>query len=523
MSFGNFLRRISFDSEKVHTDSSTTEGNDPPGMNSFFTSPSRIFESVNAKTGHLVSDLNQKLDISGKLDSIKQVSVGKLEHVVRGSSVNRSDSKDETQKDDTTENIPRTSYFDQDVRDSTINVSSQAPFNNRSIMDLDKSQTEKFTSYVHYSPSCGSQRSEESHLTSSGSALRRQSTQNTSRPPRPPPPSSAALSRAMSLDETNLSAQVKSSSFQEDRDQSIDEQPGDQKIKYPGKDRGHPFKLIDEPSASVIEEEENSSASEYGENGDQPIYKQERELVLTANDQTNSTTKLCETQNISTEDKTFAPPCPTLINTPSIEKIQEFMDLYTSALIIGRSDYLKSKENELQELLVTPAGRIAFVNALEQESRRTQGLVDLQALPKLLDQISLLLVECQNAEDFQPAKKLLTISLKFYTYDPSVSTDRTFIFTYIKSQPIWQSLRFWNACFFQSLQEARSKAEESSYDSTKVSTSTTYDQLKSYLQTMNVFGLHETIKQEFLRKQADLFNLNDDEISSLLSVISLAD
>ncbi|VDO59006.1 unnamed protein product [Schistosoma margrebowiei] len=36
--------------------------------------------------------------------------------------------------------------------------------------------------------------------------------------------------------------------------------------------------------------------------------------------------------------------------------------------------------------------------------------------------------------------------------------------------------------------------------------------MKSYLQTMNVFSLHETIKQEFLRKQADLFNLNDGMI-----------
>ncbi|CAH8573075.1 unnamed protein product [Schistosoma turkestanicum] len=529
MSFGNFLRRISFDSEKIHTDSPTPEGSESPGMNSFFASPSRIFESVNAKTGHLVSDLNQKLDISGKLDSIKQVSVGKLEHVVRGSSVIRSDSKDVTRKDDTPESIPKTSCFDQDVTDSTINFTSQAPLNDKATMDLDKPQTGKSTSYAPNLLSHESQ-SVESHQLSSGSTLRRQSTQNTPRPPRPPPPSSAALSRAMSLDETNLSAQMKSSSSREKENQSLDEQLDDQKTKYSGKDRGHPLKSIDEsrklqkPNASVIEEDENSSASEYGENGDQPIYRQETDLTLTVSGKTSSTIKSFGTQSISSEDKTaLTPPSSTLPNTSSKEKVQEFMDLYTSALIIGRSDYLKSKENELQELLITPIGRIAFVNALEQESRRTQGLVDLQALPKLLDQISLLLVECQNAEDFQPAKKLLTISLKFYTYDPSVSTDRTFIFVYIKSQPIWQSLRFWNACFFQSLQEARSKAEESSYDSTKVSSSTTYDQLKSYLHTMNVFNLHETIKQEFLRKQADLFNLNDDEISSLLSVISSVD
>ncbi|TNN09453.1 hypothetical protein EWB00_006336 [Schistosoma japonicum] len=333
----------------------------------------------------------------------------------------------------------------------------------------------------------------------------------------------------MSLDETNLSAQMQSLSPCEKKNCPTDEQSNDQKLKYYGKDRTHTLqtvgesRILQQPSESVIEEEENSSASEYGENGDQPIYRQETDLTLTSNNQTNVTQNSCEARKIS-EDKTpFPVQCTTQQNEATIEEVQEFMDLYTSALIIGRSDYLKSKENELQELLTTPSGRTAFVNALEQESRRTQGLVDLQALPKLLDQISLLLVECQNAEDFAPAKKLLTISLQFYAYDPSVSTDRTFIFTYIKSQPIWQSLRFWNACFFQSLQEARSKAEESSHDSTKLSSSITYDQLKSYLHTMNVFNLHETIKHEFLRKQADLFNLNDDEISSLLSIISSAD
>lgn len=373
MSFGNFLRRISFDSEKVHTDSATSENNESPGINSFFTSPSRIFETVNAKTGHFVSDLNQKLDLSGKLDSIKQASVGTLEHVVRGTTLNTSDSKDVNQKDDTLENILTQSYVDHDVSDSNLSFASHQSLNDKTKVDLDKMQTGKPASSVHFSPTRVSHISEESNMSSSSSTLRRQSTQNAPRPPRPPPPSSAALSRAMSLDETNLSAQMQSLSPCEKKNCPTDEQSNDQKLKYYGKDRTHTLqtvgesRILQQPSESVIEEEENSSASEYGENGDQPIYRQETDLTLTSNNQTNVTQNSCEARKIS-EDKTpFPVQCTTQQNEATIEEVQEFMDLYTSALIIGRSDYLKSKENELQELLTTPSGRTAFVNALEQE------------------------------------------------------------------------------------------------------------------------------------------------------------
>ncbi|CAH8608479.1 unnamed protein product [Heterobilharzia americana] len=301
----------------------------------------------------------------------------------------------------------------------------------------------------------------------------------------------------MSLDETNLSAQIKASGPSGNKGQPVDEQSDDQKTKHSRRDvtafkTNEESRILQQPSAPVIEEEENSSASEYGENGDQPIYRHESDLPITTRDQPDIGLKLFEAPKAEAvkEEKFSTPrPCATLPNATSIEEIQEFMELYTSALIIGRSDYLKSKEIELQELLTTPAGRIAFVNALEQESRRTQGLVDLQALPKLLDQIGLLLVECQNAEDFSPAKKLLTISLQLYTYDPSVSTERTFIFAYIKNQPIWQSLRFWNACFFQSLQEARSKAEESSHD-------VTYLMLNEIIKRKKV--LHKNLLQQLI-------------------------
>ncbi|CAH8867915.1 unnamed protein product [Trichobilharzia szidati] len=340
MSFGNFLRRISFDSEKIHTDSPTSEGSEPSstGMNAFFTSPSKIFESVNAKTGHLVSDLNQKLDISGKLDSIKQASVGTLEQVVRGTSVSRSDSKDVSQKEEISD--------------------SPSSFHDKSKMvDFDTPQyTQKST--AQFSPADQLERSKEMQTSSTagsgsgsgggGGGLRRQSTQNTPRPPRPPPPSTAALSRAMSLDETNLSAQMKTVR----KGQSTDSQHSDdphRKSKSSGKDRMQSLKANEEtriiqqqPGAPVIEEEENSSASEYGENGDQPIYRQESELPIPADKQANisSHVKLPSSKSAAVKDEEKSSSAYHLTSTESsatnLEEIQEFMELYVSALIIGR-------------------------------------------------------------------------------------------------------------------------------------------------------------------------------------------
>ncbi|KAF7262313.1 hypothetical protein EG68_00381 [Paragonimus skrjabini miyazakii] len=100
--------------------------------------------------------------------------------------------------------------------------------------------------------------------------------------------------------------------------------------------------------------------------------------------------------------------------------------------------------------------------------------------------------------------------------DPSRSTERTSLFSYIKTQPIWHTLRFWNACFFQSVQEARAKLAEKN-QSDKRPEEIVFDQLKSYLNTMNVFELHTTIKQEFLRKHSGLFNLTDGKKQHLNS------
>ncbi|KAL7058421.1 hypothetical protein AAHC03_017245 [Spirometra sp. Aus1] len=118
---------------------------------------------------------------------------------------------------------------------------------------------------------------------------------------------------------------------------------------------------------------------------------------------------------------------------------------------------LESKNEAFKEHMFTPTGREAFAKAMEVQGTKTGGLLQENGLRMLLSRVVFVLNECQKAEDFVPAKRILTTSLVFCIEDPIRTGERVFLFSYIKNQPIWHSLRFWNACFFQSVQESRAK------------------------------------------------------------------
>ncbi|CAL8076023.1 unnamed protein product [Calicophoron daubneyi] len=484
MSFGNFLRRISFETDRTPTDPQTTEAQGT-GIDSILAAPGKFLGSVNAKTGHLVSDLNQKLDLGGKFDTFKQASVTKFEHVVRGSTSSQDSAEDHT-------------------RSSGHRGPLTNPFNAGSPATSIDGKTADQTTHDESS----------SRKTSDGSfsQLRRQSTNAGPRPPRPPPPTPAALSRAMSLDETNLTRK-KSTDENEPKRVVITptlEMAREEEEPPPGQEGGPGDQGLYFPTASSklaaptrrrksppIEEEADSSASEYGAHGDQPIYK--------------------------TSEKKEGGPKPDNV-TPrghagTEEEFHEsqmevIIEVCVSALLSGRWVDEQSHESELQNLLGNAGGRMTFVNKIEQEAGKVGGVLDAHAVQPLLEKVSYMLNECQEAEDFAPAKKLLTTSLLFYVVDQSNPEDKQPFFNYVKTQPIWQSLRFWNACFFQSVQEARAKLGDQNGNESQQQ-EIVVQQLRSYLNTMNVFGLHHTIKQEFLRKHGSLFNLTDDQMANL--------
>ncbi|OON14873.1 hypothetical protein X801_09331, partial [Opisthorchis viverrini] len=315
---------------------------------------------MNVKTSHLVSEMNQKLDLGGRLDNLKQASITKLEHVVHGTL---------SQKEATKPDQERTSFEAQ-----TVHVN---PFN-----EGEQSATDK--------------------------SLRRQSTHTGTRPPRPPPPSAVALSRAMSLDETNLSRNKPEerklskkgglSPTLEPAKEAEEERFGGNR---PAEDSLSTEQKRSFSERSVEDDDGDSSASEYGTYGDQPVYKAEAEDY----DQ-HSTQK--RDNDVRTAEE---------LDEISSSRVKEVMKTCVPALLHGRYQEVQNFDPELQEMLGTSQGRTEFVNVMEKQARSSDNVLEVGNLPSLLDKIGYLLSECQDAEDFGPAKKLLTTSLLFYVQD----------------------------------------------------------------------------------------------------------
>lgn len=83
----------------------------------------------------------------------------------------------------------------------------------------------------------------------------------------------------------------------------------------------------------------------------------------------------------------------------------------------------------------------------------------------LVQYFSICLFECSDADDFTPAKILMNMSFTFYHLVNQNSSSnnnenkvvKQFVYECLKDQPIWRSLRFWTASFFDAVQTERAK------------------------------------------------------------------
>lgn len=124
---------------------------------------------------------------------------------------------------------------------------------------------------------------------------------------------------------------------------------------------------------------------------------------------------------------------------------------------------------------------------------------------------------------------------------PGCEPYREYIYIYLKEQPIWHSLRFWNAAFFDALNCERNNrpvppthmkkftslpssendftasscsSDEPSHNILEITEDRQYHQnisfgqLGSFTCNMHAFGLNRDLCNEFLRKQCIIANLN---------------
>lgn len=92
-----------------------------------------------------------------------------------------------------------------------------------------------------------------------------------------------------------------------------------------------------------------------------------------------------------------------------------------------------------------------FVSSQRTKTKR----VNETTFYALIQYFAIVLFECKDCEDFLPAKHLMSLCFTYYqeVEVPGCDPYREYLFNYLRDQPIWHTLRFWNAALFYALQK----------------------------------------------------------------------
>ncbi|XP_012586128.1 PREDICTED: uncharacterized protein KIAA0513 homolog isoform X1 [Condylura cristata] len=105
--------------------------------------------------------------------------------------------------------------------------------------------------------------------------------------------------------------------------------------------------------------------------------------------------------------------------------------------------------------------------------------------------------------------------------------EKIYLYTHLKQQPIWHTLRFWNAAFFDAVHCERRKrspttrekwchmSQEERDDSLRFHENITFGQLGTFTHNMLAFGLSRKLCSDFLKKQAVIGSLDEEQYKLL--------
>ncbi|XP_055597120.1 uncharacterized protein KIAA0513 [Uranotaenia lowii] len=144
------------------------------------------------------------------------------------------------------------------------------------------------------------------------------------------------------------------------------------------------------------------------------------------------------------------------LDSQSEEAILDFMKRFIEILFRDSSSITLELKSDFGQYARTESGRLWF-SRLVNAQRAKSKLVDESTFYSLIQYFAIVLFECNESEDYSPAKTLMNMCFTFY-HDiavPGCAPYREYLYTYLRDQPIWHSLRFWNAAFFDALQTER--------------------------------------------------------------------
>ncbi|XP_021076225.1 uncharacterized protein KIAA0513 homolog isoform X1 [Mus pahari] len=143
----------------------------------------------------------------------------------------------------------------------------------------------------------------------------------------------------------------------------------------------------------------------------------------------------------------------------------------------------------------------------------------------------------KNEEDENKPKDRQMKTVTVISPEDEQKGEKVYLYTHLRQQPIWHTLRFWNAAFFDAVhcerrkrspttrgdageqEEKREKwchmTQEERDDSLRFNENITFGQLGTFTHNMLAFGLNKKLCSDFLKKQAVIGNLDEEQYKLL--------
>ncbi|PBC27948.1 hypothetical protein APICC_00651 [Apis cerana cerana] len=209
-------------------------------------------------------------------------------------------------------------------------------------------------------------------------------------------------------------------------------------------------------------------------------------------------------------------------DSQSEEAAADFMKSFVPLLFDAPNTIDQEQKANFGQMVLTESGRIWFSRVVN--TRRARPCVTEASFYSLAQHFAVALFECHEADDFAPAKSLMNMCFTFYheVEVPGLEPYREYLYTHLRIQPIWTSMRFWTAAFFDAVQCERASRpvpprpksldqEASAAEDRRFQANIVFGQLGTFTCNMHAFGLSRTLCLEFLRKQCVIANLTKDQ------------
>lgn len=228
------------------------------------------------------------------------------------------------------------------------------------------------------------------------------------------------------------------------------------------------------------------------------------------------------------------------------EKVRVGIKQFVDSIFTDSESISLEKKAEFGELVKNPQARLLFAMFVDEYRVNSKRVSEL-TFYSLVQYFSIVLLECLLAEDFRPAKIIMNMMFTYYyeqNCDNIPPQDRpiierkdqnlagnmvkTYLYTLLKDQEIFKSIRFWTSAFYESVmierknhpvfsfnREQGKSNNERRNEELDCSKNITFGLLGSFIYNMSLLELSHEFCQEFLDKHSTIAGLSEEQLEML--------